>query len=763
MLKDLMEFELFNISSVKYFIIFKSNCETMIQFIKKSIFLTLFFALHYSQACGFTYKWGHPSPQGNIIYNIAFKDGLTGWAVTGCGLMLKTTDEGENWEITREADSLCTDLYDIIITSQGTLVVSGDQGTIMRSTDEGVSWQTQNFSDAGRLYDLALIPGGGISAAGQNGVVLVSFDDGTSWMNKGPGGTGYARHHYWKTALEGYVVGYGIFHRTVDGGNTWTQINTPPTFGLNEVYFVNENTGYAVEDFGYWKTIDAGENWVHVSQFTGIDYRFRTLPQDEQHWFAVSNIEGGVLWETIDAGENWNIKFDSNSGGFFCLVKNGDRLLFGSDIGDIFYTNDGGANVNNAVQNLAVFPSAPVNIIGKRPDGTLFANNQPNSGVNNGSFFRSDDGGSSWYIPSQTPDLRWVYDIQFSDNQHGVLGSYSDIRYTNDGGNTWNTSSLPANFRLVNFALASQSRYFAGTYSTLPTGGGNVYKSTDQGATWQAVGGGLPENLLYVTCLAFASENTGYVSCLINNLPAIYKTIDAGDSWALINQSGLSGYISHMVWLDDNTGIAAAPNNGSGIFRTTDGGLHWIKVSETGARHLTGIYDNQIAAVEPGDIIFQESLDGGINWSPYSPPFSSTNAGAQGSVQSIQITENGYILGGIANRLMVAVRDVATGLGENQSSLSARESQQNITLSPNPVNEKTVIRFNLDTGSHVTLQLFDAEGQLVHAFIRRTMQQGSHELPFNMAKIMQNLRTGIYYLTLQTDKVFNSVKVILVE
>jgi photosystem II stability/assembly factor-like uncharacterized protein len=728
------------------------------------VLITAIMPLKPAKASGFTYHWGHPSPQGNIVYNMVFADEATGWAVTGCGLILKTINGGESWELTREPDSLCSDLFDILITSQGTLLASGDHGMIIRSTDEGLNWQKVIFPDAGRLYDLALIPGGGVSAAGENGQVLVSYDDGISWINKGPGGTGYARHHFWKTDLEGYVVGFGMFYRTVDGGNSWVQAGTPSFFGMNEVYFVNNNVGYAVEDFGYFKTLDGGNTWTHVAVFSGIAYRFRTSVIDEMHWFSVAFGEGGELWETTDAGATWVLKSDYYSTGFLCLVKNGSRLLFGSDIGDIFYTDDGGTTRQDAVENLAVFPSAPITIIGKRPDGKLFANNQPNTGVNNGTFYRSDDGGLTWYLPALSPGLRWVYDIKFSDDQHGVLGSYSDIRYTNDGGDTWNESSLPADYRLVNFALPAQNLYFAGTYTTSPTGGGNIYRSTDQGATWQVVGGGLPVNFLYVSCIAFADANTGYVACLLNtNLPGIYKTTDSGNSWTLISQSGLSGYISDMTWLDENTGIAVAPNSGSGIFRTTDGGLHWIKVSEAGARHLTGISGNRMAAVDPGDAIFQESTDGGLSWLSYSPPFSSVNAGFQGSVQSIQITGKGYILGGTGNRLMVADRIVNTGTEENHGLATAGKTQQIITVTPNPVVDRAVIRFNMSASGHVTLALYNAQGRLVYSFMEQLLQPGIHEVPFDAGELRKSLGAGIYLVSLQSGKDFDSVKVVLAE
>jgi photosystem II stability/assembly factor-like uncharacterized protein len=710
-------------------------------------------------ATEFIYHWGHPSPQGNIVYNMAFADANSGLAVTGCGQMLKTTDGGETWELILGPDEECSDLYDIVRSPEGTLITSGDNGRIMRSTNAGESFQTFTFPEAGRLYDLCLIPGGGISAAGQNGSVLISFDDGISWIEKGPGGTGYARHHLWKTSSEGYVVGSDMFYRTTDGGNSWTQVAVPGAFGLNEIYFVSDYVGYAIEDFAFWKTTDGGDSWIQEDVFTSPLYRFRTVVLDELHWFTVTFIEGGELWETIDGGENWENRMYYTSAGFPCLVKNGNRMLFGSDLGDIFFTDDGGTNIQNATQNLAVFPSAPITIIGTRPDGTLFANNQPNSGTDNGTFYRSDDGGFSWYIPSQTPGLRWVTDIQFCNNQHGVLGSYNDIRYTTDGGETWGESSLPENYNLTKFALPRQDLYFAGTYSISPYGG-NLFLSTDQGATWEVVSGGLPVNSLYVTSLDFANASTGYLAGLVSDQVRIFKTTDGGASWSPINFTGISGFITDMQWLDDNTGIAAVPTTNSGIFRTSDGGQNWTKVSEASSRYLSRTIDDRIAAISPGDTFFQESTDGGLTWESYSPPFSSSYPGYSGYVESVQVTDEGYILGGIGNRLMVAEIDVASGLEADEDGKPSDQSERIISVLPNPVNNNSIIRLNLEVGSDVTLRMYDLHGRLVHTYLQQHLDDGIHEVPAGSGGLLRSLKPGIYLLVLQMESGLFTAKLI---
>ncbi|MFH1121512.1 MAG: YCF48-related protein [Bacteroidota bacterium] len=724
--------------------------------------LFLLICINQSKAQGFSFQWGHPSPQGNSVYGIAFKDDLSGWAVTGCGNILETNDSGENWMINRQNSGLCSDFYDILISSQGTLIVSGDKGTILRSSDDGDNWNVQTIPEAGRLYDLTIIPGGGISAAGQNGTVLVSFDDGITWTNRGPGGTGYARHHLWKSADEAYVVGFNLFHRTIDGGITWNQVETPSAFGLSEVYFVNENSGYAVEDFGYWKTTDGGENWVLIQQFSGIDYRFRTLVLDEQHWLSVTFGEGSELWETMDAGQNWSMVYDRNSTASACLVKNNDRIFFGTEIGDILYSDDLGSSVFNGVENLAVFPGAPVTVIGKRADGTLFANNQPNSGSSNETFFRSDDSGSTWYIPEETPGIRWVTDIGFFDDQYGVAGSYQDIRYTHDGGNTWGNASIPADYRLINFSFPAGDRFFLGAYTIVSGGGGNLYRSSDHGVTWQVVGGGLPANGLYLACVDFSDGNHGYVSHYDGDISGFYKTVDGGSSWNPVAQSGVSGFITDMCWLDENNGLVAVPGGDAGIYRTGDGGQHWTKVSATAARKFSKGNGNRIGALDPGDNVFLESTDGGQTWTAWPAPFSSLSPGGDGSISSIQAIENGYILGGGSNRLLVATDEASTGVDFTET-----EHTNNgfgiLSVRPNPLNGPGILMINLKKSSRVTVSVTDVTGRQCGFLFSRDFPSGIHEIQLDGDELAEKLNSGVCFLTLTTQDSSDTERVILVE
>ena len=84
-----------------------------------------------------------------------------------------------------------------------------------------------------------------------------------------------------------------------------------------------------------------------------------------------------------------------------------------------------------------------IDILFGRPDGTLFAANQPTMGEMP-AWLRSDDGGHTWQAPPQTPGLYWVIDGKFFDDLHGVVGRDDVTRVTDDGGETWQVGRFAA-------------------------------------------------------------------------------------------------------------------------------------------------------------------------------------------------------------------------------------------------------------------------------------------------------------------------------
>ncbi|MBL7103074.1 MAG: C10 family peptidase [Bacteroidales bacterium] len=96
--------------------------------------------------------------------------------------------------------------------------------------------------------------------------------------------------------------------------------------------------------------------------------------------------------------------------------------------------------------------------------------------------------------------------------------------------------------------------------------------------------------------------------------------------------------------------------------------------------------------------------------------------------------------------------DINTGLSKNTRDF-------NFQIIPNPVTSDVQIRFNLQSGENVTIQIFDVVGQKLEYLIKKTLTPGHHSIHSNLG----HLPEGIYFCRLQTGNEMVTKKVIKVK
>ena len=86
------------------------------------------------------WKWQSPLPSGGWLSDTSFI-GADGWAVSGSGDVLHTTDGGATWDTlpTGENDAL----YAVQFISPTEGWVAGDWGSVLHTTDGGATWARQ--------------------------------------------------------------------------------------------------------------------------------------------------------------------------------------------------------------------------------------------------------------------------------------------------------------------------------------------------------------------------------------------------------------------------------------------------------------------------------------------------------------------------------------------------------------------------------------------------------------------------------------------
>jgi photosystem II stability/assembly factor-like uncharacterized protein len=258
-----------------------------------------------------------------------------------------------------------------------------------------------------------------------------------------------------------YLAAYeGGMWRSDDGGETWRQLRSYPVEHAHSVVVDPHDPAIVYvgsEPAAIFHSHDGGATWQECESF-------RAVPESKHwHFFAPRHAHVRDLAMAADDAQ---------------------RLYAGLEVGGVVRSTDGGATWQQLhgpyedVHSLSVTPARAQ---------TLYAATarQP---------WRSDDGGETWtaighglphrYIvpiaaAPDDPDVVLVSCSTSFQRQTGVLGRSAD------GGRSWQKTSWPGPHDDMVIAIAWDTMepqvVFAGT------DGGKLYRSTDRGASWQAL------------------------------------------------------------------------------------------------------------------------------------------------------------------------------------------------------------------------------------------------------------------------------------
>ncbi|MBK6751259.1 MAG: exo-alpha-sialidase [Acidobacteria bacterium] len=176
--------------------------------------------------------------------------------------------------------------------------------------------------------------------------------------------------------------------------------------------------------------------------------------------------------------------------------------------------------------------------------------------VSSAGVYRSADGGETWaatnegikayFMPNQYPEFgQCVHKIVrhpkkkktlFLQNHHGVYRSRDD-------GHTWQEieNGLPSNFGFGMTASGSGSVFIvpleADAKRFTCEGKLRVYRTRDEGETWQPLTKGLPQKNAYEVILRDAVDSVGTDIFVGTKNGKLFGSFDDGDSWKLIEGS----------------------------------------------------------------------------------------------------------------------------------------------------------------------------------------------------------------------------------
>jgi photosystem II stability/assembly factor-like uncharacterized protein len=495
-------------------------------------------------------------------------------------------------------------------------------GGLWKTDDAGISWH--NISD-------------GFFKSSSVGAIAVSESDPNVIY------VGIGEH-----AIRGVMTTYGDgVYKSTDGGKTWKNMGLEKTRHISDVIVHPTNPDVvfvaaqgaahgASEDRGIYKTIDGGLTWkkvLYVDSNTGTSslsmdftnprilyaatWEHRRLP-----WQVQSGGAGCSIWKSVDGGDTWSkinngLPKEMGKIGISVSRANAQRVYAiveaEKSVAGVYRSDNGGETWSHMTNNQLLtsrswyymeIEADPVNA------DVVYVLNSP--------LAKSIDGGKTFsVVPVRHIDTHDLW-INPKNPLNMILGDDGGAEITYDGAKSWSTqdNQPTAQFYRVNVDNKFPYKVYGGQQdntSVIIASRNNYIGLTDK--DW-IIGPGCesafiafdPENpvLLYGGCyqglIDVLDVKSGY-SKDIRQYPSNILAYDAKDMRYRFN------------W---NAPLIASPHDantiyhgGNILFKTTDGGLSWEKISEDLTR-------NDVSKQGPGGGPITNEGAGGENYNTLS-------------------------------------------------------------------------------------------------------------------------------------------------
>ncbi len=243
------------------------------------------------------------------------------------------------------------ELRGVYFTNPQTGYVVGSDGTVLKTIDGGTNWFALTPGITDTLRSVFFTDDSTGYASGANGKIIKTIDAGNSWVSLPSNVPNLIRSVFFPSHDIGYVAGGGgVILKTIDGGASWTPQISTITQDLISIRFINNDTGWAASSLGTFmsgiilKTMDGGSTWDTV--YTNTNGFLSVFCATADTIYSAGGF--GVIAQSTDGGTTWNTLVSgsaNNLRGAYYL--SGTKGYVVGDLGDILYTNNGGATYNN--------------------------------------------------------------------------------------------------------------------------------------------------------------------------------------------------------------------------------------------------------------------------------------------------------------------------------------------------------------------------------------------------------------------------------
>ena len=345
---------------------------------------------------------------------------------------------------------------------------------------------------------------------------------------------------------------------------------------------------------------------------------------------------------------SWTLEGPTNIGGRLNAIEvdpnNSNIIYTGSAAGGIFKTIDGGTTWFPIADDLAYLAISDITIDPSNSDVVYAASGDHNiSGlphIGNG-VYKSVDGGSTWTHKGLEKECI-ISKVLIDPNNNDVLYAAAmgkpfvrnndrGLYKSTDGGDTWNQIHFVSDsagiidvvmdpFNSSTLYCASWNRIRTNQESMTTGNDGRIWKSTDAGASWTMLSGGLPNYPVSRIGLEISKQTPNMVFAVVvgtnHELEGVYKTTDGGNNWNILATSGLDTYyLGGFGWYFGQ--IRVSPYNddeisllGVELQSTVDGGTSWFQSVPNWWDYTVHADDHDLIYIDSTTILL--ATDGGL-------------------------------------------------------------------------------------------------------------------------------------------------------
>lgn len=469
----------------------------------------------------------------------------------------KSIDSGNSWTLLKQE----TNIRSIAIF--GNTIIAGTGYDALLSNDNGVTWKSVNCPSA-NIFKIR----GDTLFAGTNAGLYHSLNHGATWALIDSGMSNimiYSMEFVGSDMFVGYGYGHapviGVF-RSGNNGVDWIRVNS----GLTDTNIVSltviDDTIFAGTGEGVFISTNHGASWKEITSGlpkTVWNASISSMASAGPYIYAGTSRgmcisdNNGASWNTADSGLPPNTSIISLAvNGNTVFAGTSGRGIYSSTITDKIWTPvDSGLPPGVSVSEIAVTDSVII------------------AGTSQHGMFRSLDNGLHWNAVSSGSTGTAIHAFAIIDSKVFASIGNEGIYLSTDYGTTWTPTSrlhveTPSGFiTTVTFLFSNGTDLFAGfpiTSGMIKYGGG-LYKSTNNGTTWEVTG-----KTGVTTCMAADGDllfaGNGNEQPTINR---IAMSINGGTSWIDFSSGLLSSFANYLMvrssylFLGNSSGVWRRP------------------------------------------------------------------------------------------------------------------------------------------------------------------------------------------------------------